>query len=511
MTDKFSRRPGLAAHAQYRVPVTRRFSKIDVKYSSRLRDRQDKVPERLMGGLEPVYYFPTQLLPNPTRQQRIQNLTLLWHLGYPTGTRGVREWEGNIGSPLTSRSMPKSAGHPLVSLTSSHKIDLNSPTVALGGIGVDQTWSSARSWSQLSLYTSDLVILADNLASGSNGGAMANDSMKQNKDKYKPSSWNHNSQWLLNSDNNQLNLVVLGVDGLSEELADEIRVQCDEDEYEIDCQLYSVDYRIIDGDVSLPQNSFKTPDFSPNVYWPVAVCVTLEAISSTAQRPASSPHSSMRTDLRDHSSLLTTNYASPNKIRQSICAGWVRADSCLDCVSLFQKSSTPLTPLPILAARALRTHDPKRSSPETREEEIEPSVRASYLSELDPKPNRENSTSPKASRGENQAPFVPRVETHQKFWMELLTGPLVDVVPVMLLLEGIISERLCFDRLRMELLSGPMVDIIDSDITSDDDNVPDLRNPAVHNMSDSYENGMDDEDYREIPSPKQLLPPPESE
>nr|CAD7267092.1 unnamed protein product [Timema shepardi] len=79
-----------------------------------------------------------------------------------------------------------------------------------------------------------------------------------------PSSWNHNSQWLLNSDNNQLNLVVLGIDGLSEELADEIRVQCDEDEYEIDCQLYSVDYRIIDGDVSLPQNSFKTPDFSPN-------------------------------------------------------------------------------------------------------------------------------------------------------------------------------------------------------------------------------------------------------
>nr|CAD7259504.1 unnamed protein product [Timema shepardi] len=38
----------------------------------------------------------------------------------------------------------------------------------------------------------------------------------------------------------------------------------------------------------------------------------------------------------------------------------------------------------------------------------------------------------------------------------------------------------------------------DSDITSDDDNVPDLRNPAVHNLSDSDENGMDDEDYREI-------------
>nr|CAD7433011.1 unnamed protein product [Timema monikensis] len=34
------------------------------------------------------------------------------------------------------------------------------------------------------------------------------------------------------------------------------------------------------------------------------------------------------------------------------------------------------------------------------------------------------------------------------------------------------------------------VDESDSDITSDDDNVPDLRNPAVHNMSDSDENDM---------------------
>nr|CAD7572347.1 unnamed protein product [Timema californicum] len=44
--------------------------------------------------------------------------------------------------------------------------------------------------------------------------------------------------------------------------------------------------------------------------------------------------------------------------------------------------------------------------------------------------------------------------------MELLTGPLVDVVPVMLLLtgllEGIISEKLCYDMFKMGLLSGPM-------------------------------------------------------
>ncbi|XP_034252390.1 rho GTPase-activating protein 190 isoform X9 [Thrips palmi] len=81
---------------------------------------------------------------------------------------------------------------------------------------------------------------------------------------HRPSSWTHSSQWLLSSDNNQLNLVILGIDGLADELATEIRTQCDDDEYEIDCQLYSLDYRIIDGDVSLPQNSFKTTDFVPH-------------------------------------------------------------------------------------------------------------------------------------------------------------------------------------------------------------------------------------------------------
>jgi hypothetical protein len=41
---------------------------------------------------------------------------------------------------------------------------------------------------------------------------------------FRPSSWNHSSQWRLNSDNNQLNLVILGIDGLAEELASEIQV-----------------------------------------------------------------------------------------------------------------------------------------------------------------------------------------------------------------------------------------------------------------------------------------------
>nr|CAD7457598.1 unnamed protein product [Timema tahoe] len=54
------------------------------------------------------------------------------------------------------------------------------------------------------------------------------------------------------------------------------------------------------------------------------------------------------------------------------------------------------------------------SSPETRVEEIEPSIREPYPSELAPKPNREGLTSPKAFREENHSPFIPRIESHEK-------------------------------------------------------------------------------------------------
>jgi hypothetical protein len=43
-----------------------------------------------------------------------------------------------------------------------------------------------------------------------------------------------------------------------------LQAQCEDDEYEIDCQFYSLDYRIINGDVSLPHNSFRTADFVPH-------------------------------------------------------------------------------------------------------------------------------------------------------------------------------------------------------------------------------------------------------
>lgn len=83
-------------------------------------------------------------------------------------------------------------------------------------------------------------------------------------DLFRPSSWNHSSQWQLTSDNNQLNLVILGSSGLGEEFAREIRAQTEDDEVEIDCQLYTLGYRIIDGDVGLPHNSFTTSDFMPH-------------------------------------------------------------------------------------------------------------------------------------------------------------------------------------------------------------------------------------------------------
>ncbi|ENN78679.1 rho GTPase-activating protein 190 [Dendroctonus ponderosae] len=81
---------------------------------------------------------------------------------------------------------------------------------------------------------------------------------------HRPSSWNHSNQWLMSSENNQLNLLILGLDNLADNLAAKIRAQCDDDEYEIDCQFYSLDYRIINGDVSLPHNSFKTSEFVPH-------------------------------------------------------------------------------------------------------------------------------------------------------------------------------------------------------------------------------------------------------
>ncbi|GAB6029022.1 hypothetical protein CHUAL_004810 [Chamberlinius hualienensis] len=73
-----------------------------------------------------------------------------------------------------------------------------------------------------------------------------------------------NSSSALNTDSNQLNLVLLGAGGIAETLVDELRLQCEDDEYVLDNYLYTLEYRVISGDVSLPQNAFLTSDFLPH-------------------------------------------------------------------------------------------------------------------------------------------------------------------------------------------------------------------------------------------------------
>ncbi|UYV65631.1 RhoGAPp190 [Cordylochernes scorpioides] len=82
---------------------------------------------------------------------------------------------------------------------------------------------------------------------------------------HRPSSWTKNNPWLLDGDNCQLNLVILGSLGLAEQLMNAIKGLCDEDgKFEVEKSQYTLDFRIIDGDVSLPQNSFRTTEFMPH-------------------------------------------------------------------------------------------------------------------------------------------------------------------------------------------------------------------------------------------------------
>ncbi|WAR01964.1 RHG35-like protein, partial [Mya arenaria] len=61
-----------------------------------------------------------------------------------------------------------------------------------------------------------------------------------------------------------LNLVLLGKDCLATELFTEIRSMCIEDEYKVAHRVYSLDYRIIEGDVTEEGNAFSTPIFTPH-------------------------------------------------------------------------------------------------------------------------------------------------------------------------------------------------------------------------------------------------------
>ncbi|XP_074660547.1 rho GTPase-activating protein 190-like [Tubulanus polymorphus] len=81
---------------------------------------------------------------------------------------------------------------------------------------------------------------------------------------HRPQSWHRGCQWILDQDESHINLVLLGSNGLSDELSTEIRNQCIDDEYAHGETIHSLDYRPIDGDVTLPHNSLKTDSFSPH-------------------------------------------------------------------------------------------------------------------------------------------------------------------------------------------------------------------------------------------------------
>ncbi|CAH1393447.1 unnamed protein product [Nezara viridula] len=82
--------------------------------------------------------------------------------------------------------------------------------------------------------------------------------------KVQRSSWNQGIYWPLNSSSSQLNLVILGTNGLADEFSSEMKSLCEDDDIEIDYHLYTLETRIIDGDVSLPQNSFQSSEFVPH-------------------------------------------------------------------------------------------------------------------------------------------------------------------------------------------------------------------------------------------------------
>ena len=42
------------------------------------------------------------------------------------------------------------------------------------------------------------------------------------------------------------------------------QTQCRDDEFEHEGQVFSLDYRTVSGDVSLPENAFRTQDFLPH-------------------------------------------------------------------------------------------------------------------------------------------------------------------------------------------------------------------------------------------------------
>ncbi|CAK8692908.1 unnamed protein product [Clavelina lepadiformis] len=83
-------------------------------------------------------------------------------------------------------------------------------------------------------------------------------------------------RWQLKPDSETLNVVLLGANGLSRELANEITVHSS-DEYTLDGCIHQLRLRSVDGDVTLPVNSFETSSFSPHGC--IAVYSSIESLN----------------------------------------------------------------------------------------------------------------------------------------------------------------------------------------------------------------------------------------
>ncbi len=80
----------------------------------------------------------------------------------------------------------------------------------------------------------------------------------------RPASWGSskaNEQF----EQNHLNLVILGSDKLTGTLERQVKSLCNsDDEFLHNDQVFSLEYRCVSGDVSLPENAFRTQDFLPH-------------------------------------------------------------------------------------------------------------------------------------------------------------------------------------------------------------------------------------------------------
>ena len=86
---------------------------------------------------------------------------------------------------------------------------------------------------------------------------------------FRPESWGQSTDFLLDvgsTEQKALNLVVLGAHDLPQALQHELSTHnvCPGNEYVMDGKAYTLHFRLIDGDVTLPRNAFKTDEFSPH-------------------------------------------------------------------------------------------------------------------------------------------------------------------------------------------------------------------------------------------------------